>query len=224
MAASYPGAVKTFTTKNDGAGNKIQASHINDLQDEVTAIEDGLLNGTAPIVSSHASVAGLNVAGASTLASTMTIGTLTYQFPSSVGSTGQVLTVESVSGSTTRLEWRDSGGTTLSSAAGSTVGSLTVSSNAPATPVENTLYANTMIKAWAYHAASTALYGAFNIAAVTASGSTSLKFTFATPMASSAYVVIGHAVGGGARMGDRASTGFQMNYDGLSAASVIVIG
>ena len=49
--AQYPSAVKTFTTKS--AGDVIQPSHIGDLQDEVTAIEDGLLNGTAAINSSR---------------------------------------------------------------------------------------------------------------------------------------------------------------------------
>lgn len=43
--ASYPSAVKSFTTKSDGAGNTIFAAHVNDLQDEVAAIEGGLLNG-----------------------------------------------------------------------------------------------------------------------------------------------------------------------------------
>lgn len=40
-AASYPGGVKAFTTKN--VGDVVQASHIDDLQDEVTAIEQALL-------------------------------------------------------------------------------------------------------------------------------------------------------------------------------------
>lgn len=40
-AASYPTAVKSFTTK--ASGETVQAAHINDLQDEVTAIETGLL-------------------------------------------------------------------------------------------------------------------------------------------------------------------------------------
>ena len=76
--ATYPTAVKTFTTKNDGAGNIIQASHINDLQDEITAIEDGLLNGTAPVNSSritasasqitNSTVTNLSVTTASTIA------------------------------------------------------------------------------------------------------------------------------------------------------------
>lgn len=43
MSASYPGSIKTFTTKNNG--DTIQASHVDDLQDEVTAVETGLLNG-----------------------------------------------------------------------------------------------------------------------------------------------------------------------------------
>jgi hypothetical protein len=43
MAASYPTAAKAFTTKSDG--DDIDASHINDLQDEVTALEAALLTG-----------------------------------------------------------------------------------------------------------------------------------------------------------------------------------
>lgn len=39
--ASYPGAVKAFTTKN--LGDVVQAAHINDVQDEITAIEQALL-------------------------------------------------------------------------------------------------------------------------------------------------------------------------------------
>jgi hypothetical protein len=44
-AASYPGAVKAFSTKS--AGDTIQPAHINDIQDEITAIENALLNGIA---------------------------------------------------------------------------------------------------------------------------------------------------------------------------------
>lgn len=50
MAASYPGTVKTFTVKVDGAGNIIFAAHVNDLQDEVNAVEGGLLNGVAHVL------------------------------------------------------------------------------------------------------------------------------------------------------------------------------
>ena len=108
--ASYPTSVKSFTSRN--SGDVIQPAHVNDLQDEVNAIEAGLINGTAPLNSSNSTVvhlsatAGLSVVGNSTLGSTITIGGLPYIFPSSGGSTGQVLTVVSTSGSTQTLEWR----------------------------------------------------------------------------------------------------------------------
>jgi len=41
--ASYPTSIKSFITRN--TGDVIQASHANDLQDEVNAIETGLING-----------------------------------------------------------------------------------------------------------------------------------------------------------------------------------
>lgn len=42
MAASYPTATKSFTTKTDGPSSTIFASHINDVQDEIVAIENDL--------------------------------------------------------------------------------------------------------------------------------------------------------------------------------------
>jgi len=102
--ASYPNSVVAFTTTNQG--DLSQPSDINDVRREIEAIEGGLLNGTAPLVSSHASVQGLNVTGNSTLGSSITIGTLPYVLPSSGGSTGQVLTIVSTSGSTMTVEWR----------------------------------------------------------------------------------------------------------------------
>ena len=110
MAASYPGAVKSFVSRN--AGDVIQPAHVNDLQDEVNAIESGLLNGTAPLNSSNSTMvhvsatAGLNVVGNSTFGSTVTIGGIPMIFPSAGGSTGQVLTISSTSGSTLTLSWR----------------------------------------------------------------------------------------------------------------------
>jgi hypothetical protein len=44
MAASFPTAIKSFTTKVDGVDD-VQAAHINDLQDEVVAVETVLLTG-----------------------------------------------------------------------------------------------------------------------------------------------------------------------------------
>lgn len=65
MAASYPTSVKVFTSRN--AGDVIQPAHVNDLQDEVNAIEAGLLNGTAGLNSSRSTVATLSVLGNSTI-------------------------------------------------------------------------------------------------------------------------------------------------------------
>lgn len=45
MPASYPSSAKIFTTKSDGPGNTILAAHVNDLQAEVTAIEQDLIAG-----------------------------------------------------------------------------------------------------------------------------------------------------------------------------------
>lgn len=43
MAASYPTSAKSFSTK--ATTNVVEAAHINDIQDEVTAIETALLTG-----------------------------------------------------------------------------------------------------------------------------------------------------------------------------------
>src|SRR4051812_42897807 len=45
MSASYPTSAKVFTAKNNG--DSINASHVNDLQDEVAAMEAGLTGSLA---------------------------------------------------------------------------------------------------------------------------------------------------------------------------------
>lgn len=75
MPAQYPNAVKTFTSRN--AGDIIQPSHVNDLQDEVNAIEAGILNGTAPLNSSNSTVRALHVTANSTIGGNLVVtGTL----------------------------------------------------------------------------------------------------------------------------------------------------
>lgn len=64
--ASYPTSVKAFTTKN--TGDVVQSAHVNDIQDEVAAIEAGLRNGTAPINAAGSTLTSLSVTGNSTLA------------------------------------------------------------------------------------------------------------------------------------------------------------
>lgn len=105
---SFPDSVWAPSAK--AAGNTIQAAHVNDAQDEIVAIEGGYRNGTAPLNSSGSTLASLDVNGNSTFASSITFGALPYVMPSSGGSTGQVLTIISTSGSTMGLEWRASGG------------------------------------------------------------------------------------------------------------------
>lgn len=63
--------MKSFTTRNNG--DTIQPSHVNDLQDEVNAIEAGLLNGTANLNSSNSTVAALSVTGGSTIAGALNV-------------------------------------------------------------------------------------------------------------------------------------------------------
>ena len=52
--ASYPTTTKSFTTKTDGPSSTIQAAHVNDLQDEIVAIENGLRAGLAHDVKANA--------------------------------------------------------------------------------------------------------------------------------------------------------------------------
>jgi hypothetical protein len=79
MPASYPTNIKGFTTKS--AGDTIQPAHINDLQDEVMAVEAGLLSGASPITTSNATMAaisatGLQITGNSTITGTLTVATI----------------------------------------------------------------------------------------------------------------------------------------------------
>jgi len=112
MPASYPSGVKSFTTKN--AGDPIQPSHVNDLQDEVAAIEAGLLNGTGPFSAGATTLASANVTGGSTLGSLSVTG----------GSTLAAVTA----GASTLGSLSVAGGSTLGtvSAGASTLGSLNV--------------------------------------------------------------------------------------------------
>lgn len=86
--ASYPTTPKTFVTRV--TGDVIQAAHVNDLQDEVNAIETGLLQGTARFHSSNSSMATLNVTGKSTFVDGIVVGgnstfLLHPQIPAEIG-------------------------------------------------------------------------------------------------------------------------------------------
>ena len=73
--ATYPGGV--FTRALISNGQTSDAANVNELQDEITAIEGGLLNGTAPLNSSKSTLASLQVSGGSTLAGTLSAGAST---------------------------------------------------------------------------------------------------------------------------------------------------
>src|SRR3990167_1759320 len=74
--ANYPTSV--FSPSARSNGQVIDASHVNDLQGEVTAIEGGLLNGTARLNSSNSTLANLSVTGGSTLATLNVTGGSTF--------------------------------------------------------------------------------------------------------------------------------------------------
>lgn len=99
--ASFPSAVKVFASRSDG--QVINASHVGDLQDEVSAIEDGLINGTAPLNSSAVTAARLNVSGNSTFTGSAVFSsnvTVTLALTAgSVTSTGSIQTSSNVNSS-----------------------------------------------------------------------------------------------------------------------------
>ena len=63
MPASYPTSAKSFTTKNN-VTDTVDASHINDLQNEVTAVESDLLSATPTYITKVTT--GINAAALST--------------------------------------------------------------------------------------------------------------------------------------------------------------
>lgn len=97
MSAQFPNAVKSFAARN--AGDVIQPSHVNDLQDEVNAIEAGYLQGTAALNSSNSTVRALSVTTGSTFAGPIVLAsTATISAGGTVGTAGQVLQSNGSSG------------------------------------------------------------------------------------------------------------------------------
>lgn len=73
--AGYPTAIQSFTTKQDGIDYP-QASNVNLLQTEVSAIETALITG--PVTLPTSTVANLSVTGASTLTTLNVTGGSTF--------------------------------------------------------------------------------------------------------------------------------------------------
>jgi hypothetical protein len=121
MSASYPSAVKTFTTK--ATGDKIQASHINDLQDEVHAIETDLLTGgITPTISDSDDSNVLTLATTSNLTADRT---LTFV----PGDASRTITL---SGNPTLNDWFNQ---SVKSTAAPTFGSLTLNAGTNGSPL-----------------------------------------------------------------------------------------
>ncbi len=85
MTASYPGSIKSFTSKTDST-DVIRASHINDLQDEVVAVETELGITVSPAANSvrerldslEAADLGLDVKNSCLVATTTALPACTY--------------------------------------------------------------------------------------------------------------------------------------------------
>lgn len=73
--ANFPNAVTSFTTRNPG--DQIPSADWNTFGQEINAIEDGYINGTARLNSSASTLASLSVTGGSTLNTLNMTGGLT---------------------------------------------------------------------------------------------------------------------------------------------------
>lgn len=118
--ASYPSSAKTFATRSNGSA--IDAAHINDLQDEVTAVEQGLLSGIAHALKPLTT--NLYDLGTSLLK----FRTLYLSGDLSVGGNGGVSGTLAVTGATT-LTGGQTGATVYNSVDGSSLASLTTGNN-----------------------------------------------------------------------------------------------
>lgn len=85
----YPTSVQSFATKN--AGDTIQPAHINDVQTEVAAIENGLLNGLSHALTVSTggltvSTGSVNIGGPSSVATLQVNGNSTFAGSATVSS------------------------------------------------------------------------------------------------------------------------------------------
>lgn len=83
---SFPGSV--FAPANRANGQTIDASHMNGVQDEIVAIEDGYRNATAPLNSSNSTMANLSVSAGSTFTSVNVTGRFQVNGGCTIASTG----------------------------------------------------------------------------------------------------------------------------------------
>jgi hypothetical protein len=125
--ASYPTAVFSPTSKN--SGDTIQAAHVNDVQAEITAVEDALKNGIAHAVTISTggltvSTGSVNIGGPSSLATLQVNGGSTFVGTVAMSSNLTVAGDSTIAGSLTV-----SG--TIEAANGVTVGGVSVVGRLP---------------------------------------------------------------------------------------------
>lgn len=208
--ASFPTSVKVFTSRN--TGDTIQASHVNDLQDEVNGIEDGYLNATARLNSSNATVAALQVTNNST-------------FSGGIQSSNSTITVLNVTGTSTLVGNVVVNGALQSSF--TTVNRLTLTDSAPAAPGATVLYSNRVLHTWAVLSSTPTLLANVNVSSATRPSSGVVDIAFGTALGSTNYAVVVTPRTGlnGVTVGilAQATTGFQMRMvDGTTTALDIV--
>lgn len=107
--ATYPGSAKAFTTR--ASGQTIQAAHVNDLQDEVTAIETDLVAGL-PVArggtGQTAKTAGFDALAPGTTEGDLIVHDGTNHVRLAVGTDGYVLTADA--SATGGVAWAQPGG------------------------------------------------------------------------------------------------------------------
>lgn len=102
MSASFPTGVKSFTTKL--AGDTVQASHANDMQDEITAIETAMVGGTLP-ASNGSALTALNASNLSsgTVAEARMATTSTFTPAPKFGGASTGLTTSTATGTAFKI-------------------------------------------------------------------------------------------------------------------------
>lgn len=106
MPASYPSSIKSYSTKVDGAGNIIFAAHVNELQDEVTAVETGMLSGFAHVVRPDSTAGNRDLGTSTALWRDVYVGT-SVRIGTGIVATGESLRFANATG----IAWRNAGNT-----------------------------------------------------------------------------------------------------------------
>lgn len=245
MTASYPSALKTFTT-HVNLTEAIDSSHVNALQDEVAAVEAAL--GTTPSTSTTPNSGGTFNATATTFSTVSarlanietgvvadshtqyikkTADTANVITPSAVGNKG--LVIKAASGQTANLmEWQSSAGTAvtyidntgtlkgLSVTGNITIGGTTIALNGSTTALLNVTLNTPVINSPTINSATLAL-SINSVSTATYSFQASDLYSF-VPLTSASSVTVTIP------SGLSATNGVQLNLAQYGAGQVTVVG